>query len=52
MPRRYVRAKTLRVLINLVDMKSFTKAAKANKRKTLSGWIHHTLRKATQICPS
>lgn len=52
MPRRHLKSKILTVLKNLVDMKSFTKAAKASKHKTLSGWINHTLRKATQICPS
>lgn len=52
LPKGHAKAKSLPVRVKPDDMKAFTKAAKATEHKTLSGWIRHTLRKATQICPS
>jgi hypothetical protein len=48
LPKGHAKAKILPVRVNAEDMKAFTKAAKASEHKTLSGWIRHTLRVASQ----
>ena len=52
LPKGHAKGKYAPVRLTDEDFKAFTKAAKASEHKTLSGWIRHTLRKATQICPS
>jgi hypothetical protein len=52
LPKGHVKGKIVPVRLNDEELKLFTKAAKASEHKTLSGWIRHSLRKATQICPS
>jgi hypothetical protein len=52
LPKGHVKGKIVPVRLNDEELKLFTKAAKASEHKTLSSWIRHSLRKATQICPS
>jgi predicted HicB family RNase H-like nuclease len=48
LPKGHAKGKILPVRVNPEDMKAFTRAAKASEHKTLSGWIRHTLKAATQ----
>ncbi len=52
LPKSHGKGTVIPVRANGKDRRLFEKAAKADGHKTLSGWISHTLRKATQICPS
>jgi uncharacterized protein (DUF1778 family) len=51
-PKGHAKGVIVPVRVNAEDRKLFEKAAKASEHKTLSVWIRHTLKKATQICPS
>lgn len=52
LPKGHAKGKIVPVRLNDEELKLFTKAANASEHKTLSSWIRHTLKKATQICPS
>ncbi|MGB7925413.1 MAG: hypothetical protein WCF57_19395 [Pyrinomonadaceae bacterium] len=48
LPKGHAKGKIVPVRLNDEEVKLFTKAAKADGHKTLSGWIRHTLKQATQ----
>jgi uncharacterized NAD(P)/FAD-binding protein YdhS len=48
LPKGHVKSKYVPVRLNDEDLKHFTKAAKKDGHKTLSGWIRHTLREAIE----
>ncbi len=52
LPKGHAKGKIVPVRLNDEELKLFTKAANGSEHKTLSAWIRHTLRKATQICPT
>lgn len=52
LPKGHAKGTIIPVRVNGEDRKLFEKAAKADGHKTLSGWIRHTLKKATMICPT
>jgi hypothetical protein len=52
LPKGHAKGKIVPVRLNDEELKTFTKAANASEHKTLSAWIRHTLKKATQICPT
>ena len=52
LPKGHAKGKIVPVRLNDEELRAVTKAAKASEHKTLSSWIRHTLRKATQICPT
>lgn len=52
LPKGHAKGKIVPVRLNDKELKLITKAANAGEHKTLSLWISHTLKKATQICPS
>jgi len=52
LPKGQAEGKILPVSFNDEELKFFSKAANTSEHKTLSAWICHTLKKATQICPS
>jgi len=41
-------SKFLPGLINLKDMKAFTRAARESEHKTLASWVHRTLQDAAE----
>lgn len=46
------KGKIVPVRFNDDELKAMTRCADESEHKTLSAWIRHTLKKATQICPS
>jgi hypothetical protein len=48
LPKGHAKGKYVPVRLTDEDFKAFSKAAKASEHKTLSGWIRHVLREATQ----
>jgi len=52
LPKGEAKASYIPIRVSAEDRKLFEKAAKADGHKTLSGWIRHTLKKATFVCPT
>jgi hypothetical protein len=52
LPKDHAKGSIMPGRVNDEDRRLFEMKAKADGHKTLSGWIRHTLKKATQICPS
>jgi uncharacterized protein (DUF1778 family) len=49
LPKGHAKADIIPVRVNPEDRKLFEKAATASEHKTLSAWIRHTLKKATEV---
>jgi hypothetical protein len=52
LPKGHAKGKIVPVRFNDGELKAMTKCADESEHKSLSAWIRHTLKKATQICPS
>ncbi len=52
LPKGEAKASYIPIRVSAEDRKLFEKAAKADGHKTLSGWIRHTLKNATFVCPT
>jgi len=52
LPKGHAKGRIVPVRFSDDELKAMTKCADKSEHKTLSAWIRHTLRKATQICPS
>jgi len=52
LPKGHAKGKIVPVRFHDEELKAMAKYADKREHKTLAAWIHHTLKRATQICPS